>query len=438
MERERGSRIKTLIVSSHGLRKNRPDGVTNVIRESKHYLEERNMQIKLVGPNIPDKENNLADRTLGKRIRVSINNTHFEVSFIYNRGKAKARQLLLEENPDLVVMHQPVAGNVAHALMTGDKEGKTCFVGYFHAQSEDLDMLSKALYFASQFLRRPTFDASILPIKLTPGFGNTINKGLDGRVAVSKAVANFWNQYSPGDYEVIYNGIDTDDRFTKEGPIMEEWKKDDSKKIVFAAARFDERKRLDDFLRAMHILFYEYGMKDILGKIAGDGKMKKELIALNRQLGLDRIVEFVGILPDADLPKAYRTADVFVSPVEGREGFGLTLAEAMACGTLPVGSNVAGYNEVIGGDLPFAWMTKPRDPRDVAEKTKEVLELSPEERANRGKLAAEYVKSRFSASEMADHQAGYFERCLAVKSEKVAERRRLQEKLPPSGTIYTK
>ncbi|MEK7534597.1 MAG: glycosyltransferase family 4 protein [Patescibacteria group bacterium] len=435
MERDART-INALIVSSHGLRANRPDGVTNVIRQSKNYLEERGIKIKLVGPDIPDKKNNLADRTLGKRVNISINNTRFEASILYNRGKAKAKKLLLEENPDLVIMHQLVAGNVAHALITGDKEGKTCFVGYFHAQSEDLDVPTKALYLASHLFRRPTFDASRRPIKLTPGFRNTINKGLDGRVAVSMAVANLWNQYLPGDYEVIYNGIDTD-RFTPEGPIIEEWKKDgNGKRIIFAAARFDERKRLDDFLRAFYILYYEYKMKNILGKIAGDGKMKKELLALRRQLGLNDVVKFVGVLPDEDVPKAYRTADVFISPVEGREGFGLTLAEAMASGTPVVGSNVVGYNEVIGGDLPFAWMTNPRDPRDVAEKTKIVLELSPEERVNRGKLASEYVKSRFSASKTADHQVSYFKRCLALRSSKVAERRP-QAKLQSSGTIYS-
>lgn len=421
MERERGLAINTLIVSTDGIRKSRPYGVTNVILESKKHLQDRKilsdrpMKIKLVGPRIPEKEDNAADVTLGRRVRVSINNTHFEVSILYasmlGLGKVKAKNFLVKEKPDLVIVHQPLAGNVTHSLMTADQKQKICFVGYFHAQRENLDIPSQLLDFFSVFLRRPSVKNG-----LTPGFKNTINNRLDGRAAVSQAVANFWNQYLPGDYEVIYNGIDTG-RFTPEGPIMQEWKKDD-KKIIFAAARFDERKRIDDLLRASSILVFDYNIKDLRIKIAGDGKMKDSLLRLTTQLGLDRYVEFLGFLSEEELIRGYRTADVFASTVEGGEGFGLTLGEAMACGTLVVGSNVAGYNEVIGGNLPFAWMTNPRDTKDIADKLKIALYLSAEERANRGKMAADYVKKKFSLSSNIDNQASYYERCLIARSKK--------------------
>lgn len=423
---ERESEIAALIVSAHGLRKNRPDGVTNFIVQSRPYLENRGLRITLIGPRIPDKENNLADRALGRRVRLNINKTHFESSFLFT-GKRKARNLLLEENPDLVVIHQPLAGNVAHALMTADKGNEICFVGYFHAQAEDLDTVSKLINFGVKFLRRPTFKNK----GLTPGFVKTLNNRFDGRVAPSYATANFWNKFLPGDYEVIPNGIDTN-RFTIEGPIIEEWKKDD-KSIIFATGRHDEKKGFDTLLQATSILVYDYRMKDILLKIGGGGKMTNELIALAHRLGLTDYAEFLGILPPSDLPKAYRTADVFASTVDGNEGFGLVLAEAMATGTPVVGSNVAGYNEVIEENLSFAWMTNPKDPKDVAEKLKMVLGQSAEERKNRGKLAAEYVKTRFSLDINADHQAIYYERCLNTRAE-------IHKKypIPSKGDIYTK
>lgn len=422
MERERGLDINTLIVSTDGMRKSRPYGVTKVILESKEHLQDREilpdrqMKIKLVGPRIPDKGENLADITLGRRFRVSINNTHFEASILYasmlGLGKAKAKNFLAKEKPDLVIVHQPLAGNVTHSLMTADQKQKICFVGYFHAQRENLDIPSQLLDFFSVFLRRPSIKNG-----LTPGFRKTIEKRLDGRVAVSHAVAEFWNKLLPGDYEVIYNGIDTN-KFNRDGEIKKEWKQNGGEKIIFAAARFDERKGLDDLLRASRILVLDHNMKDLRIKIAGDGKMKKELLALTSELRLDEYVEFLGFLPEKELIRAYRTADVFASTVEGGEGFGLTLGEAMACGTLVVGSNVAGYKEVIGGNLPFAWMTNPRDPKDIADKLKIFLGMETDERSNRGKLARKYVEENFSLTRNINHQAIYYERCLIARSKK--------------------
>ncbi|MBI4129851.1 glycosyltransferase [Candidatus Roizmanbacteria bacterium] len=58
-------------------------------------------------------------------------------------------------------------------------------------------------------------------------------------------------------------------------------------------------------------------------------------------------VTFLGFVPhDTILPAYYRAADVFI--LAGRyEPFGLTTLEAMACGTAPIVSHVAGSREVI-------------------------------------------------------------------------------------------
>lgn len=420
MEREQA--VNTLIISTNGVRKNEPSGITNVIFDSKRglqdrtILDDRRMDIKVGGPRIPDKENNIADFTLGKRARVpEINGTHFEASILY-RGKLKARKFIEEKDPDLVVVHNSLAGNVMHSLMSADEEGKICFVGYFHAQAEALDAPSRAMHFLSR-LRIPG---------LTQGFINTINKRLDGKVAVSRAGGEFWDKLLPGDYEIIYNGIDTN-RF-KPGEIK--GKSQNGKKIIFAAARFDERKGLDILLQAVSILVYDYNMTDIKVRLAGDGEKKDELLALRSELKLKDYVEFLGILPPEDLDEEYKNADVFTSPVLGGEAFGLTLGEAMASGTLVVASNVAGYNEVIGGDLPFAWMTKPGNPKDVADNLKNVLDLDPQERINRGKLARQYVDQKFSLSQNINRQVDYYERCLRKRGASPA--------IHPKGDVFVR
>ncbi len=76
------------------------------------------------------------------------------------------------------------------------------------------------------------------------------------------------------------------------------------------------------------------------------------------RLGDDEVV-LTGHLEDADLIALYRSAELFVFP-SVREGFGLPVLEAMACGAPAIGSNTSSVPEVIGrADALF-------DPLDVA------------------------------------------------------------------------
>src|SRR5262249_12378398 len=69
-------------------------------------------------------------------------------------------------------------------------------------------------------------------------------------------------------------------------------------------------------------------------------------------LDLARHIRFLGFLPEAELPLAYRAADLAVVPTRALEGFGLTAAEALAAGTPPLVTPVGGLPEVVGGLSP--------------------------------------------------------------------------------------
>jgi glycosyltransferase involved in cell wall biosynthesis len=60
----------------------------------------------------------------------------------------------------------------------------------------------------------------------------------------------------------------------------------------------------------------------------------------------ERILE-TGYVPDEELPLYYSLADVFVFP-SLLEGFGLPVAEAMACGTPVIAANASSLPEVVG------------------------------------------------------------------------------------------
>src|SRR5206468_3134089 len=71
----------------------------------------------------------------------------------------------------------------------------------------------------------------------------------------------------------------------------------------------------------------------------------------------DQVVE-AGYVPDEQLPAYYSLADVYVSP-SLMEGFGLTLAEALACETPVVAADAGSVAEVVG---PGGILVPPHDP----------------------------------------------------------------------------
>jgi glycosyltransferase involved in cell wall biosynthesis len=66
--------------------------------------------------------------------------------------------------------------------------------------------------------------------------------------------------------------------------------------------------------------------------IGGDGPMRDQLARLVRQHGLEDRVEFLGYVPENELPMRYRKADLFALP-STYEGMPLTVLEAAASGT---------------------------------------------------------------------------------------------------------
>lgn len=78
--------------------------------------------------------------------------------------------------------------------------------------------------------------------------------------------------------------------------------------------------------------------------------------------GLSKYVRWIGYVDEEDKPLLYRNAEVFVFPSR-REGFGLPLLEAMACGTPVVAGNGGSLPEIIG---PAGFAIDPDDARGMA------------------------------------------------------------------------
>ena len=80
--------------------------------------------------------------------------------------------------------------------------------------------------------------------------------------------------------------------------------------------------------------------------LVGDGPMRDALSERAAHAPLAGSVRLLGRLSDEELVEAYRAADVAVVPSVSLEGFGLVVAEAAACGTPSIVSDVGGLPEV--------------------------------------------------------------------------------------------
>ncbi|MCX6511825.1 MAG: glycosyltransferase family 4 protein [Actinobacteria bacterium] len=86
--------------------------------------------------------------------------------------------------------------------------------------------------------------------------------------------------------------------------------------------------------------------KDLHLIIVGEGYQRDALEAEAKHLGAQGWVSFAGRLNDEELLDLYRRASL-VASASLREGWGMTLTEAAACGTPAVASDIAGHRDAV-------------------------------------------------------------------------------------------
>jgi glycosyltransferase involved in cell wall biosynthesis len=117
--------------------------------------------------------------------------------------------------------------------------------------------------------------------------------------------------------------------------------------LLFTARRLTPRTGVDRLVRALPDILAAHPAATLA--IAGVGEMLDRLRRLAGELGVAERVRFVGGLSDAELVDWYRRATVVVMPSVRLEGFGLTIAEALACETPVIGTPVGAVPELLGG-----------------------------------------------------------------------------------------
>jgi glycosyltransferase involved in cell wall biosynthesis len=140
---------------------------------------------------------------------------------------------------------------------------------------------------------------------------------------------------APERIDIAYHGIDP--RFTTGGSRS-------PRPLVVTVARMMPQKGLDDLLPAL--VDVRARVPDVEAVIVGDGPHRARLEAKAAALGAGDWLRFVGRVSDDELVSWYQQAWV-VTSASKREGFGLTLTEANACGTPVVATRIPGHLDAV-------------------------------------------------------------------------------------------
>jgi phosphatidylinositol alpha-mannosyltransferase len=277
-------------------------------------------------------------------------------------------RVLRDEAFDVVHIHEPLAPGppitsvVLHTAPT---------VGTFHAAGR-----SSSYRFMTGGLRR-------------------ILGRLDHKVVVSKDALALVHGYLGGEFEMLFNGVETTEIRSVE-PLRQQ------RPTIFFVGRHEERKGLGVLLEALQLVDTDVGCW-----IAGDGP---DTDALRAEYVADSRIEWLGRISDADKIARLRGASLFCAPSLHGESFGVVLIEAMAAGTPVVASSLDGYRNVATHGVD-ALLVPPDDPRALADAIRQVL--ADPALAERLVVAGERRADDFAMSSLAAAYVGIYERLIA-------------------------
>jgi glycosyltransferase involved in cell wall biosynthesis len=235
----------------------------------------------------------------------------------------------------------------------------------------------------------------------------------DRFIVLSQAFAELLVRDYGVDYRhirIVPGSVDLD-RFTdrlsrKEARNALGWPTD--RPILLATRRLIARVGLDRLIASIEIV--RRSVPDVLLCIAGRGPLESVLRKQIEDSGLASHVRLLGFLPDADLPLAYRAADINVVPTTALEGFGLTAAEALAAGTPSMVTPIGGLPEVVADLSPDLIFTSCETP-EVASGL--IAALKGEIGIPDSATCRAYAETRFANSLAAQRTAGVYRELLA-------------------------
>ncbi len=359
-------------------------GVNNHISHLAEQFVELGHETHIIAPGADDMTNAPCPLTIiGRPIPLRVSGSVARITLsLRTAGRVKQ---VLEEGFDIVHVHEPFMPQLPIQFL---RYSTAVNVGTWHAARE-----SNFFYmYGRRLIKRWATK-------------------LDGKIAVSSAAVKHIEQYFPGYYNVIPNGVDVE-HFSAEAEPLPEFA--DGKMNVLFVGRPEKRKGLRYLIRAF--VGVQRAIPESRLIVVGAGKFDRWEGVVRRAKLHD--VVFRSFVPFDELPRYHRSAHVFCAPNTGFESQGIVLLEAMAADLPIVASNIDGFAGVLTHGVE-GLLVKPEDPQVLADALIELLQ-DPARRAEmvaRGRDRAQHFRwDRVSQQVLSYYERLIYERRLVEKA----------------------
>ena len=280
-------------------------------------------------------------------------NTAYAV--LYPLAVARAVRCALRDYPDAIVhVHYPVPA-LPVAL------GRRPFFSTFHAPvHRELLSERQGSYALPAIAARPAVEAVRAAEKL---IARRANRSIV-LSEFSRGLLSQLDRRAGAEAVTIPGGIDL--RHFHPGP-----RGSDPWPVLFTARRLVPRTGVGELITAMPRIVAAFPQATL--GVAGTGELENALREKIGLLGLGEAVTLLGRISEEELVRRYQQADLVVLPTQELEGFGLTTAEALACGTPVLGTPVGATPELLA-PLDPALVTAGTSGVEIAEAARALLD----------------------------------------------------------------
>ena len=256
------------------------------------------------------------------------------------------------------------------------------------------DVVHGNMYHANMLIRLLRLSTSSIPRLISTEHSNNIESNIrmklyrmtdylsDINTNVSNVATNLFIEkkaFSREKSRTVYNGINLD-RFTsnidKRNTIRKELSLKETDFVFLNVGRLCLAKDQSTLLKAFHIVNKNYDNTKLI--VVGDGGLKHSLEHEKIKLGLINKVFFIG--SRSNVEDYYSASDCFVLS-SAWEGFGIVLAEAMACKLPVIATESGGCLEVVNNK---DFIVPIKNPFLLSRKMVEVCEMSTYQRLQLG------------------------------------------------------
>lgn len=361
-----------------------PGGVNrHVFNLSQHFLR-RGHDVTVVAPaskrssEEPPYLHVIGHSAIGLPVSGSVAN----ISMSYNLS-SRVKRLLAREQFDIVHIHEPFAPLLPFQFV---RFSQATNIATFHAARDS----GSRVYAYTQFIIQQWWHR------------------IHGRIAHSQAALDLIGKYFDDDFRIIPSGIDYA-RFAAETPPIPELM--DSKRNIVFVGRQEQRKGLPYLIEAFAKLKTEMPQTRLI-IVGPDGGIRPACERYIEENNVEDVV-FTDYVAEEELPRYYRSGDVFCAPNTGHESLGLILLEAMASGVPIVASRIPGFAAVVK-DGEQGLLVPPRDSEALCEALKRLLSDAGM-REEMGRAAAQHARN-WSWDEVSSEVLAFYEETAANRN----------------------